>query len=161
VGGGPSIDAYRDLARKLGIHDRVIFTDFIEPKTIADYYAAGDIFTFASRTETQGLSIAEALCAGKPCVVVNAMGAAEALENEGDGLLVPASESRFRDAVARLIDDPVLRARMSHRASERAPLFGSEKRVDELLALYEAVIEEGRQRNPLERLGISPLGKWG
>jgi glycosyltransferase involved in cell wall biosynthesis len=159
VGGGPSIDNYRDMARKLGIQDRVIFTDFIEPSTIADYYAAGDIFTFSSRTETQGLSIAEALCAGKPAVVVNAMGAAEALENEGDGLLVPASESRFREAVASLIDDPELRERMSNRARERAPLFARERRVDELLALYEAVIEEGRQRNPLERLGFTPLGK--
>lgn len=159
VGGGPSIDAYRELARKMGIQNRITFTGFIEPSTIADYYAAGDIFTFASRTETQGLCIAEALCAGKPCVVVNAMGAAEALENEGDGLLVPASESRFREAVARLIDDPALRERMAHRACERAPLFAREKRVDELLALYEAIIEEGRQRNPLERLGLTPLGK--
>lgn len=158
VGGGPDIDNYRALAAKLGAQDRIIFTDFINPSTIADYYAASDIFTFPSRTETQGLSIAEALCAGKPCVVVNAMGAAEALENEGDGFLVPASELRFREAVARLIDDPALRKKMSCRAIERAPLFAHEKRVDELLALYEEVIEESRQQNPLEKLGLTKLG---
>ncbi len=158
VGGGPSIESYRELARKLEIENRVIFTDFIEPKTIADYYAAGDIFTFASRTETQGLSIAEALCAGKPCVVVNAMGAAEAIEPEGDGFLVPPHEARFREATARLIDDPALRAKMAQRAIERAPLFAREKRVDELLALYEAVIEEAALRNPLARFDLRGKG---
>jgi glycosyltransferase involved in cell wall biosynthesis len=157
VGGGPDVDACRALARKLGVEDRVVLTGFIEPTTIADYYAAGDVFVFASRTETQGLSISEALCAGKPCVVVNAMGAAEALETDGDGFLVPASESRFREAVARLIDDPELRLKMGRRAQERAPLFAHAKRVDQLLELYEEVIEENLQRNPLERLGISPL----
>ena len=159
VGGGPSLENYRDMARKMGIENRVIFAGFIEPKNIADFYAAGDVFTFASRTETQGLSIAEALCAGKPCVVVNAMGAAEALENEGDGFLVPANEARFREATARLIDDPALRERMSRRAKERAPGFNFERRVDELLALYEAVIEESARRNPLEKMGISPMTK--
>ncbi len=155
VGGGPAIEQYRELTRKMAVEQRVTFTGFIDPATIADYYAAGDVFTFASRTETQGLSIAEALCAGKPCVVVNAMGAAEALENEGDGFLVPASEARFREAIARLIDDPELRAKMGARALERAPLFAHQKRVDELLALYERVIEEVAEQNPLERLKIN------
>lgn len=154
VGGGPSLENCRELGRKLGVEGRVVLTDFIDPKNIADYYAAGDIFTFASRTETQGLSIAEALCAGKPCVVVNAMGAAEAIEPEGDGFLVPAQESRFRQAVARLIDEPSLRAQMSRRARQRAPLFAREKRVDELLALYEAVIEETASHNPLARFDL-------
>ncbi len=155
VGGGPSIEQYQELARKMAVGHRVKFTGFIDPSTIADYYAAGDIFTFASRTETQGLSIAEALCAGKPCVVVNAMGAAETLENEGDGFVVPTSEARFREAVSRLVDDPMLRAKMGARAAERAPLFAHEKRVDELMALYNSVIEEVAGQNPLERLKIN------
>ena len=155
VGGGPSVENAREMARKMGLEHRVTFTGFIDAKTIADYFAAGDIFAFASRTETQGLSISEALCAGKPCVVVNAMGAAEALDPDGDGFLVPASESRFREACARLIDDPQLRQKMGARALERAPLFAQERRVDELLALYETVIEEVAQQNPIERLKLN------
>ncbi len=157
VGGGPSVENCRELARKMGVEHRVTFTGFIDPQSIANYYAAGDVFAFASRTETQGLSIAEALCAGKPCVVVNAMGAAEALESDGDGFLVPASEIRFREACARLIDDPELRLRMGARARERAPLFAHKNRVDELLSLYETVIDEVAQQNPIERLKFNKM----
>ncbi len=142
VGGGPSQELLKRQAHTLGIAERVVFAGFIEPERVNDFYALADVFTFASRTETQGLSIAEALCAGLPCVVVNAMGAAEAIEPDEDGFLVPPQENRFRTSVERLVVDADLRARMSCNARERAPRFSKERRVGELLALYEETIEE-------------------
>ncbi len=142
VGGGPSQEALKRQANTLGIGERVVFAGFIEPEAINNLYALADVFTFASRTETQGLSIAEALCAGLPCIVVNAMGAAEAIEPDENGLLVPPQEKRFRAAVERLVVDDELRARMSQNARERAPRFSKERRVSELLALYEESVEE-------------------
>ena len=147
VGGGSSMDSLQEGANKLGIADKVLFPGFVEPAQMPDYYAASDIFTFASRTETQGLSIAEALCAGLPAVVVNAMGAAEAVEPDGDGFLVPPQEARFRDAVTQLVVDETLRRAMSLRARERAAGFSKERRTGELLALYSEVIAENAARN--------------
>ena len=154
VGGGPNFEEYRAYAAEIGLGERVIFTDFIEPEAMPDYFAAADVFTFASRTETQGLSIAEALCAGLPCVVVNAMGAAEAIEPGGDGFLVPHNEARFREAVEQLVCDPRLRARMKKRALERAPGFSKERRVSELLDLYGDVIALNSERNERERFEL-------
>ena len=142
VGGGPSVDAYRELAGRLGILDRVILTGFVEPAHLPDFYAAGDLFTFSSRTETQGLCIAEALAAGLPCVVVNSMGAPEAVEHEQTGLIVPPDEKRFREAVTHLIENPELRRQMAARARAGAGQFSRARRVDELLALYEEMIED-------------------
>jgi len=135
------------MASRMGIADRVHLTGFAEGQRLSDLYAAGDIFTFASRTETQGLAIAEALSTGLPCVVVNAMGAPEAVTHEENGLIVPASELRFREAVARLLKDDRLRAAMALRAKESADNFSVQKRASELIELYEAVIEEARDRN--------------
>ena len=154
VGGGPNFDEYRAYAAELGLAERVIFTNFIEPEEMPNYFAAADVFTFASRTETQGLSIAEALCAGLPCVVVNAMGAAEAIEPEGDGFLVPHDEARFREAVAKLVGEPDLRARFKKRALERAPLFSKERRVGQLLDLYGDVVALNSERNERERFEL-------
>ena len=154
VGGGPDMDAMRGRAAALGIEARVVFTGFIEPEEMPHYFAAADVFTFASRTETQGLSIAEALCAGLPCVVVNAMGAAEAIEPEGDGFLVPHNEARFREAVARLVCEPDLRARFKKRALERAPGFSKERRVGQLLDLYGDVVALNSERNERERFEL-------
>ncbi len=147
VGGGPSTEILKRQTNTLGIAERVIFPGFIEPENINNFYAMADIFTFASRTETQGLSIAEALCAGLPCVVVNAMGAAEAIEPGEDGFLVPPQERRFRAAVEQLVTNPGLRAQMSAHARTRAPRFSKERRVSELLSLYEEAVIEVRSKN--------------
>ncbi|HVF11010.1 MAG TPA: glycosyltransferase family 4 protein [Abditibacteriaceae bacterium] len=136
VGGGPALDDLQDLARQLGTAPYVTFTGFIDPAAIAEYYAAGDIFTFASRTETQGVSIAEALAAALPCVVVGAMGAAEAVTDGMDGFVVPPDAARFRQAVWRLIEDAGLRAAMAANARIKAPSLSLEHSVDKLLELY-------------------------
>lgn len=137
VGGGPNVDDLKVLCDQLGLTDRVIFTDFVDPKLIADYYAASDVFTFASRTETQGVSIAEALASGLPCVVVGVMGAAEALRDGQDGYVVPPREDAFREAVQKLLDDEPLRKSMSRSAIENAPRLSRECAAEKLLALYE------------------------
>jgi 1,2-diacylglycerol 3-alpha-glucosyltransferase len=154
VGGGPDLELCRELARKLGVFEKVIFPGFIEPKQIPDYYAASDIFTFASRTETQGLSISEALCAGLPSVVVNAMGAAEAIEPNGDGFLVPPTEARFREAVLQLVESRELRQQFSQRALERSPQFSIEKRVTQLIDLYKNIVSENSERNEESRFEL-------
>lgn len=140
VGGGPVLEKLQNLARQLGISRDVIFTDFVEPQQIPDYFAAGDIFTFASRTETQGVSISEALAAGLPCVVVGALGAAEALQPEINGLVVPPDETAFREAVARLIECEALRRQMAAAARLHAPQLTLDKSVDDLLTIYHGVL---------------------
>jgi glycosyltransferase involved in cell wall biosynthesis len=136
VGGGSALEALRRLAEQLGIAEQVTFTGFVEPASTPAYYAASDIFVFASRTETQGVSIAEALAAGLPCVVVGAMGAAEAVTEGEDGFIVPPGAEPFRRAVERLVHDPALRGAMAQAAKLKAPQLSREHCVDELLQLY-------------------------
>jgi glycosyltransferase involved in cell wall biosynthesis len=136
VGGGPAMDDLKALASQLGIEDRVIFTDFIDQSEIADYFAAGDIFTFASKTETQGVSIGEALASGLPCVVVGVMGAAEAVTDGEDGYVVPPREDDFRRAVQQLAENGTLRHQMSEYAQKHASRLSRESVAERLLDLY-------------------------
>lgn len=142
VGGGPALLELQALCAQMGIADRVIWTDFVDPEFIADFYAAGDIFTFASRTETQGMAIAEALVSGLPCVVVGVMGAAEALTDGCDGFVVPPRESDFLEATTRLVQDKELRARMAHKARSDVARLSRDHIVSQLLELYAKLIEE-------------------
>jgi 1,2-diacylglycerol 3-alpha-glucosyltransferase len=142
VGGGPDLESLRELSVHLKIAEYTTFTDFVDPAGIPDYYAASDLFVFASRTETQGVSIAEALAAGLPCVVVGAMGAAEAITDGCEGLVVPPREDQFRAAVARLIKDPQLRCKMANAARRKAPQLSHEKRVDALIDLYTSLLQK-------------------
>jgi glycosyltransferase involved in cell wall biosynthesis len=147
VGGGGAMDACRDAAAKMGVADRVHLPGFAEGQRLIDFYHAGDVFTFASRTETQGLAIAEAMCAGIPPVVVNALGAPEAVTPGETGLVVPASEHRFREAVLRLLTQDKFRAQMAANAKAVSPGFSREQRVQELLDLYQELIDAEEHRN--------------
>ena len=141
AGNGMDLDDMQEIARELRIENNVIFTGFIPPENIADLYAAADIFVFASRTETQGISIAEALAAGLPCVVVGAMGAAESVAHGEDGLVVPPREEPFRQAVTQLIEDSQLRQTMSRNARLRSPQLSQSFSADSLLKLYSQLLK--------------------
>jgi 1,2-diacylglycerol 3-alpha-glucosyltransferase len=142
VGGGPDFDDLQNVAHGLGIGERVVWTGFVDPQNTPDYYAAADVFVFASRTETQGLSIAEALAAGLPGVVVNAMGAAECLTDGEDGYVVAPHEDAFRAATQRLVCDSDLRKQMALAARRKAENLSRERRVDELLAIYQQLAQQ-------------------
>lgn len=137
VGGGSAVSHLKTIVQELQLQERVSFTGFLDQDELLDCYAAGDVFVFTSRTETQGVCIAEALAAGLPCVVVGAMGAAEAVSDEIEGFVVPPHDDRFYEAVARLLQNDDLRARMSEAATRKASTLSLETRVNELLGAYE------------------------
>jgi len=142
VGGGPALRPLQKLAAQQGVRDDVICTDFVSPADIADYFAASDVFTFASRTETQGVSISEALAAGLPCVVVGTLGAAEAVTLDVNGFVVPPREDAFRDAVLRLLQNADLRDNMAAQARALAPALALEQNVDKLVEIYQGLVAE-------------------
>ena len=62
AGEGPAAPHLRRRVRKLGLADTVLFVGYLRRDgELQDCYTAGDLFVFASRTETQGLVLLEAL----------------------------------------------------------------------------------------------------
>jgi len=64
IGDGPDADKYKELAAKLKIEDYVIFTGKVPYDEMPVYYQLADAFATASTTETQGLTVIEAMAAG-------------------------------------------------------------------------------------------------
>jgi len=140
VGGGPLLEPLKVLCCELGLQDQVIFSGFVDPAKLKNIYAAGDAFVFASRTETQGVCITEAMAAGLPCVVVGAMGAAEALDDGIEGFIVPPHQSRFAAAVKQLMNDDNLRAKMAKAAETRSEDYSLRSSSARILKIYESVV---------------------
>jgi glycosyltransferase involved in cell wall biosynthesis len=113
----------RDLARDLGIGDRVIFTGFVAD--VARELSGLDILVHSSVVpEPFGQVVVEGLAAGVPVVASNSGGPAETITDEHDGLLVPpADEQALAGALQRLIADASLRARLSAAGLVRAADF--------------------------------------
>jgi len=71
VGSGPDLDYFTKLVKELNIESSVIFTGSIPWNDIPSYYAISNVFVTASTTETQGLTVIEAMASGTPVICIN------------------------------------------------------------------------------------------
>ena len=91
----------------------------------------------------QGLVVTEALAAGVPLVSVEAMGPASTMKGERGCLFADNDAGAFATATQRLLHDQVLYERKKREALLIARASSIEKRTDELLAVYERVLNAG------------------
>jgi glycosyltransferase involved in cell wall biosynthesis len=145
IGGGPSEWILHDRARRADLAGRVAFTGLLPRSAALERLRGGDLFVFASRTETQGLVLAEALSAGLPSVAVEGPGVRDSVRDGVDGLVVAAMPEadrveRLADALVRVAADDVARAEMAERARADAGRFSVERRVGETEGLYRSLL---------------------
>ena len=62
------------LAEQMGLSDTVVFLGNISNEDVKQYLYASELFLFASKSETQGIVLEEAMAAGNPIVAVRASG---------------------------------------------------------------------------------------
>ena len=74
IGDGPDRSSLVRAAHALGLRDVLVFTGSVSPDAIPTYYSLGDVFVFASTSETQGMVILEAMASGMPVVAIRASG---------------------------------------------------------------------------------------
>lgn len=116
VAGGPLEKELKQKAQRLGIDKFMTFVGEVAFPQVYDYFAASDIFIFSSKTETQGLVLAEAKAAGLPTVAVRASGSSEMIRDKEDGFLVQEDAGLFGQKVLELLLDDKLRQNLSQKA---------------------------------------------
>jgi glycosyltransferase involved in cell wall biosynthesis len=85
VGDGELMDALQAQVSELGIRDKVIFTGYVtKPGTHIQLF---DIFLLSSLSEGTSMTLLEAMSVGVPCVVTDAGGNAEVVEDGVSGVV--------------------------------------------------------------------------
>lgn len=87
VGDGPHMDTLKSMAKDLGIEEQVIFVGRVPWDQVSNYYALADVFVSASKTETQGLTIIEAMASNRPVVVYDDDNVKGLVKHDYSGLL--------------------------------------------------------------------------
>ncbi len=72
VGAGPSETEIRASFENAGLSHRLRMTGALDGIQLADAYRAMNVFVFASKSETQGMVLAEAMTTGAPVVALDA-----------------------------------------------------------------------------------------
>jgi glycosyltransferase involved in cell wall biosynthesis len=144
VGDGADGDRFRRLASETGAAGRVDFCGYTtDPST---YFDACDVFALASRSETFGFVLLEAMIRGKP-VVATRVGAVPEVTTGDSVLLVPQDDPRaIAEALTALLNDPRRRSALGERGRRRvAEQFSEERMVERTARLLEQVISNSRR----------------
>ena len=154
AGEGPALASLRKLALKRNLQDHVLFVGYLDRRAaLLDCYRSADAFVFASRTETQGLVLLEAMALGVPVISTAVMGTRDVV-GPGRGALVPEdNEADFARNIVKLMKDAALRARLGVEGRVYAAEWNAGILAGRLADAYREVIEtNGRISSELGRL---------
>jgi 1,2-diacylglycerol 3-alpha-glucosyltransferase len=145
VGGGPSMATLRERVQLADLRGRVHLAGSRPRLEALALTKGGDLFAFASQTETQGLVLAEALAAGLPVVAIDGPGVRDSVRDGVDGLVVPTEPpgdraGRLAAAMLALAGDAPRRTAMAAAASSGAARFDIGVRIGEMVDLYRQLI---------------------
>jgi glycosyltransferase involved in cell wall biosynthesis len=107
------------LARDLGIDDRVTLAGELDDRDLESEYCAADLVALATRGETYGMAVAEAIAHGLP-VVSTATGDIESIAGDGALLAVPEDDDGFARQLALAMEHPDVRRQLADGARAAA-----------------------------------------
>ncbi len=148
AGDGPAREHYMMMAKDLGIADSTIFTGFVSDQELPGLYSACDAFTIASKFETQGLVLLEAMAAAKPVVGIDFRAVGELIQDGVNGYKFGEDPKAWSEATARAFkaDRNVLR-----NARTTAESYSIQSGAEKLLGIYEKSIESKKARSGAPR----------
>jgi rhamnosyl/mannosyltransferase len=138
-------DEWQQLARSVGVADRVFFAGEVSDAELPSYYAACDLFVLPAnaRAEAFGTVIVEALAAGRPVISTEVGTGTSWVNVDGQtGVVVPPHDPpALAAAITRLLNNDQLRQEMGRAAQARAfEEFTVERLIDRVYAEYERLL---------------------
>ncbi len=145
AGEGPAERHLRDLTRTLQIENNVLFVGYLDRATsLLDCYCAGNAFIFASKIETQGLVLLEAMAQGVPVISLSAMGANDILQATKGALIARDDVTDFALKTARVLNDTGLHKQLSQEARAYARTWSAHTFATKTVSFYEQLIHQYR-----------------
>jgi 1,2-diacylglycerol 3-alpha-glucosyltransferase len=141
AGEGPARKSLEHDATEQGLSLNIMFIGYLNRNTeLNNCYCAADIFVFASRTETQGLVLLEAMAQGTPVVSTAELGTLDVLR-EGLGVWIAQEElADFSAKVVRMLKDSGARGALGESGREYAHGWSASRQAERMLAFYQRVL---------------------
>jgi 1,2-diacylglycerol 3-alpha-glucosyltransferase len=143
AGEGPARTALMAEAASLGLGEAVRFIGNLDRDSqLNDCYAAADLFVFASRTETQGLVLLEAMAQGRTVVSTACLGTRSVLTAESGANVVDEHEGDFATAVVATLRDPASARDRGEKGRRWAMRWSSRSMALRMSELYHEVQDQ-------------------
>ena len=150
VGDGPDKDAYEKLSKDLGLDKNIIFTGKAAWEEMPYYYHAANVFTSASKTETQGLTVIEAMASNLVPVCMRDEAFESMITEELNGLLFEDIKG-YQKQILRLYENKKELEQFNKQARIQSDSYSSKYYGEKVLEVYKRAIKEKALEN---RFGI-------
>ncbi|MCH8748174.1 glycosyltransferase family 4 protein [Patescibacteria group bacterium] len=152
VGEGPLREELARFAQDLGVESRVHFMGYLTEERKLQVLRSADVYLSTAEHEGFGIVFLEAMAAGLPVVAARVGGQVDFLTaNENALLSEPGAVDQFTQQIERLLDDDVLRQRLSDNNKKKVPDFY----LDKTVARFEAILT-GAVSKPQQISGPNP-----
>jgi glycosyltransferase involved in cell wall biosynthesis len=141
TGEGPARGDLEKQASRLDLQQHVRFLGYLDRKLeLPSAYAAANAFVFASRTETQGLVLLEAMAQKCPVVGLSIMGTADILEPRRGCRIAPDNQTGFANTLIELLTNPESCAHLGDEALTYAKEWSDQALAARLAELYKSLL---------------------
>jgi 1,2-diacylglycerol 3-alpha-glucosyltransferase len=140
AGEGPDAERLKRRSAELCLENNVgFFGNLDRSDRLLDCYKAGNVFVFASPTETQGLVLLEAMALGVPIVSTAVMGTATVLKHARSACISAEDVDEFASHVAALLRSPTRRKALSAAGPDDALAWSAPVLMHRVIDLYESL----------------------
>ena len=141
AGEGPARASLERAVAQRGLTDNVRFVGYLDRKTgLPGCYCAADVFVFASKTETQGLVLLEAMALGVPVVGLAEMGTKDVLQEGAGCRIAPDDVAGFAGVLRPLLADRAAARALGAAGRDYAAGWSETRMQDDILRLYQALV---------------------
>ena len=111
---GPDLEEVRRRVAAAPWYAQVELAGYVDYEQVPQVYHRADVFVSPTYAEGFSNTLLEAMASGLPCVAAEAVGVVDCLRHDDNGLLVPPGDvTALTAALARVLDDEDLRARLA------------------------------------------------
>jgi len=140
---GPHRAALESRVKKLGLQDKVIFTGYVSEEELDSLYKESDVFVMASRSETQGLVLLEAVKRTLPVVVADAPIISDFVAENSVGIV----SRNFSSDVMKMVADRRARERFRNNCRRTLKKYDINRCTRQLLGVYSS-LSSSREGSP-------------
>lgn len=146
VGGGPYLNELKESAKSRGLEKSVFFTGYIDGNDLIYFYKLACVFTFPSKTETQGLVTVEAMLSALPVVAIGEMGTVDVMQGDNGGFIVKDDVEEFSNKTLKLLQNASLHKEKSEQALKWGNKWKISSLTPKLLECYQKAIDICKKR---------------
>lgn len=159
VGDGPDLESYKKYTKRNNLDGNVVFTGKVPWDKINNYYWMSDVFVTASQTETQGLTVIEAMASSLPVVCINDDSFNDTVIDGLNGLIFN-NRREYKKCIIKLFEDHELLVKLRTQARISAETHSSKYFAERILDVYKIAISNGaKHKIPLIDKILRLLGK--